>query len=107
MDLPGWINAPTGSQTEAEVASIRKLIMEYMQQHGTVILAVMSAKSDIGLQSIVQECKKVDANGQRTLGIITKLDTVPVGSGPEKFWIDVASNKKWKLKLGWHVLRNR
>lgn len=49
----------------------------------------------------------VDPKGVRTLGIITKPDTLRVGSENEKAFLDVAGNKDVVFRLGWHVLKNR
>lgn len=109
VDLPGWISAATAHHTEADVKLIPELIRQYIKQERTVILAVLSANSELSLQHILDECRAVDPSGQRTLGIITKPDMVPAGSDSEKDWIDVASNnvRENHLELGWHVLRNR
>ena len=49
----------------------------------------------------------MDPSGSRTLGIITKPDTLTPGSSNENAWIDVAINNNVVLELGWHVLKNR
>jgi hypothetical protein len=45
--------------------------------------------------------------GTRTLGLITKQDTLDEGSGNEKFFAELAQNKDVEFRLGWHVLYNR
>ena len=51
--------------------------------------------------------RKVDPNGERTLGIITKPDRLEVDSGTEQAFLDLARNEDVFFKLGWHVLKNR
>ncbi|KAF2166820.1 hypothetical protein M409DRAFT_54601 [Zasmidium cellare ATCC 36951] len=107
VDLPGWINTPTMHHTEEDMKLIQQLIGDYIKQERTVILAVISAKSDLATQTILTKCQEVDPNGRRTLGIITKPDTVPAGSDSEKDWLEVARNRNIPLELGWHILKNR
>lgn len=107
VDLPGWINTPTMHHTEEDMKLIHELIEAYIKQERTIILAVISAKSDLATQTILTKCQEVDPNGHRTLGIITKPDTVPAGSDSEKDWLEVARNRNIELELGWHMLKNR
>ena len=51
--------------------------------------------------------REVDPDGDRTLGIITKPDTLPSGSKSEAAYIELARNHNIFFKLGWHVLKNR
>lgn len=73
----------------------------------TIILAVVSAKNDFANQIILDHCRKIDEQGRRTLGIITKPDYLREGSDDEQSWIDLASNKNIYLERGWHMLKNR
>ena len=43
----------------------------------------------------------IDPEGCRTLGIITKPDTLHVGSEGEKEFYTLAENKDVKFALGW------
>jgi len=56
---------------------------------------------------VTKLARDVDPKGIRTLGIITKPDTLRVGSESEKAFLDLAGNKDVGFRLGWHVLRNR
>ncbi|KAK5133992.1 hypothetical protein LTR04_004735 [Oleoguttula sp. CCFEE 6159] len=55
----------------------------------------------------VELVRKVDPDGERTLGIITKPDRLPAGSGSESAFLNLARNNDIFFKLGWHVLKNR
>ncbi|KAK4496315.1 hypothetical protein PRZ48_012295 [Zasmidium cellare] len=107
VDLPGWINTQTKDHTDEDVHLIQELIVEYIAQEKTIVLPVISAKSDLSSQAILTQCRKVGALETRTLGIITKLDKVDAGSDEEKNWLEVARNRDVQCGLGWHVLRNR
>ena len=78
-----------------------------MENPRTIILAVVSAKSDFALQQITRHARAQDSEGIRTLGLITKPDMLDEGSGMERFYIELAQNKDVYFRLGWHVLRNR
>ncbi|KAI0449149.1 P-loop containing nucleoside triphosphate hydrolase protein [Xylaria acuta] len=56
---------------------------------------------------ITMKIRKYDPKGERTLGIITKVDDVPVGSGKEAKLLELAKNEVVFFKLGWHVVKNR
>jgi hypothetical protein len=107
VDLPGLIHATNKAQTETDKELILNLIKEYMKNPRTIILAVVSAKNDYANQIILDHCRKIDEQGRRTLGIITKPDFLREGTDNELTWIDLAQNKDIYLKRGWHMLKNR
>lgn len=107
VDLPGLYHAPDESQDEEGVEFVESLVQSYISNKRSVILAVISAKSDIALQKVTAFTRKFDPNGSRTMGIITKPDTLPAGSDMEGSFYQLAMNKRVSLRLGWHVLKNR
>ena len=50
---------------------------------------------------------QADLKGLRTMDIITKPDTLDVGSDMEKSFIELAKNENVAFRLGGHALRNR
>jgi hypothetical protein len=107
VDLPGLIHSTSKAQTEDDKALILDLAQEYMKNPRTIILAVVSAKNDFANQVILDHCRKVDAQGRRTLGIITKPDYLKPDSDNELSWIELSQNKNIYLERGWHMLKNR
>ncbi len=73
----------------------------------SVILAVVTAKNDYANQIILKRAREVDPDGLRTLGLITKPDTLPPGSDSEADFINLASNDNIEFRLGWHIVKNR
>jgi Dynamin family len=71
----------------------------------SIILAVVSAKDDYANQIVTKLARDVDLKGLRTLGIITKPDTLHVGSESEKSFFSLANNENVVFRLGWHVLK--
>ena len=49
----------------------------------------------------------MDPHGARTLGILTKPDTLHKGSASESAFVQLARNENVVFRLGWHVLVNR
>lgn len=107
VDIPGLIQTDTKGITKADVELVGEITDQYIKQPRTICLAVVSAASDSANQSILTKVREVDPDGDRTLGIITKLDTLPSGSGSEAAYIELAKNHDIFFKLGWHVLKNR
>lgn len=107
VDLPGLYHAADEFQTTEGVEFVESLVLSYIRSKRSVILAVISAKSDIALQKVTAFTRRVDPNGSRTMGIITKPDTLPKGSEMERSFLDLAMNKRVSFRLGWHVLKNR
>lgn len=68
---------------------------------------MVSAKIDYANQIVTKLAKDVDSKGHQTLDIITKPDTLSVGSESELAYANPAQNQDVELRLGWHVLRNR
>lgn len=107
VDLPGLFLAGNKNQSEQDAALVEELVLSYMKNRRTVILAVVSAKSDFALQQVTRHTRAQDPFGSRTLGLITKPDFLDPGSENEQSYIQLAQNKDVKFELGWHVLRNR
>ena len=107
VDIPGLIQSSTKGVTDEDVALVTEITDHYISQHRTICLAVVSATNDAANQSILRKVRVCDGNGDRTLGIITKPDRLPSGSGSETKFIELARNEDVFFKLGWHVLKNR
>ena len=107
VDLPGLFKAGNRDQSDEDAALVRELVLSYMKKPRTIILAVVSAKSDFALQEVTKYARELDPKGARTLGLITKPDTLYHGSDSERAYVELAQNKDVTFHLGWHVLRNR
>ncbi|KAF7937322.1 uncharacterized protein EAE98_001636 [Botrytis deweyae] len=108
VDLPGLIHAKNDDEDDENVEEVvSELVYSYMRRPRTIILAVVSALNDRALQAVLKQVKAVDPHGRRTMGLITKPDTLFEDSESEKDFVKLASNEVTQLRLGWHVLRNR
>lgn len=106
VDLPGLVHAENKFQSADDIELVNTLVGDYMAQERSIILAVVSAKNDYANQIVLTKTRKVDPHGRRTLGIITKPDTLYPGSAGESSFLDLARNQDVKFSLGWHVMRN-
>lgn len=107
VDLPGLFRAGNKEQSDADVGIVRDMVERYMARPRSIILTVVSAKYDYVLQEVTRLAKHADPEGLRTMGLITKPDTLDVGSGSEGYFVRLAQNREEELRLGWHVLKNR
>lgn len=107
VDLPGLIHSANRMQSEEDVKLIQELVLDYMKNPRTIILAVITAKNDYANQIVLKHCQTIDPTGRRTLGIITKPDTLTEGSANQRSWLDLAENRDIYFELGWHMVRNR
>ena len=107
VDIPGLIQTDTKGVTKDDVQLVSQITDQYISRSRTICLAVVSASNDYSNQKILTKVRDVDPDGQRTLGIITKPDIPPKGSGSEAAFLELARNEDVKFSLGWHVLKNR
>lgn len=107
VDLPGLIHSESKYQTAQDVDLVTELVRSYMKNPRSIILAVVSAKNDFANQIVLKRARDVDPEGLRTLGIITKPDTLLAGSDSETVYVSLARNEQVEFKLGWHVVKNQ
>ncbi|OBR03058.1 Dynamin family protein [Colletotrichum higginsianum IMI 349063] len=107
VDLPGLFRAGNQDQSLEDATIVREMVCRYMARPRSIILAVVSAKSDFALQEVTELARKIDPRGIRTLGLVTKPDTLDAGSDSEAAYLKLVQNEDVKFRLGWHVLKNR
>ncbi|KAI1016894.1 hypothetical protein LB504_007087, partial [Fusarium proliferatum] len=107
VDLPGLFRGGNKNQSDADISIVHDMVEKYMARERSIILTVVSAKYEYVLQEVTRMAQKADPEGLRTMGIITKPDTLDVGSESEDYFVRLAQNIEEKLDLGWHVLKNR
>ncbi|EJP61422.1 interferon-induced GTP-binding protein Mx [Beauveria bassiana ARSEF 2860] len=107
VDLPGLVHSKNKYQSASDISLIQRLVTRYMKQKRSIILAVVSAKNDYANQIVLKLARTADPDGMRTLGVITKPDTLNAGPELERSFLSLARNQEVTFRLGWHVLRNR
>ena len=110
VDLPGIIHAENEDQTKGDLVAVKSLVKKYMDDPRSVILAIVSAQNDVALQEVLTMAKDADPKRTRTMGVITKPDTLQY-RGPESIHnfrkLALNDEEQHKFLLGWHVLKNR
>lgn len=96
VDLPGLTKVPVGDQPEDIEDQIRKLILNYIENPNSIILAVSAANVDLATSESLKLAKQVDPEGKRTLAVLTKLDLMDSGTDA---W-EMLSGKVIPVKLG-------
>ncbi|XP_059653227.1 dynamin-related protein 3A-like [Cornus florida] len=103
VDLPGITKVPVGDQPSDIEARIRTMIMSYIRVDTCLILAVTPANSDLANSDALQIAGNADPDGNRTIGVITKLDIMDRGTDARKFLL----GKVIPLRLGYIGVVNR
>lgn len=107
VDLPGLFGASDRNQSDDDSQMVQDLVLSYMKQRRSIILAVVTADNPFTNQPVTKFAREIDPTGTRTLGLITKPDKLDRGSESERYYVDMAQNHNVRLTLGWHVLRNK
>ena len=71
VDLPGLTKVPVGDQPDDIEVQIRNLVMEYITNENSIILAVSAANNDIANSESLKLGREVDPLGERTLAVVT------------------------------------
>lgn len=106
VDLPGLIHSENKKQSAPDVRLVHKLVESYMKSERSIILAVVSAMNEFANQIVLTKAREVDRDGERTIGIITKPDTLRTGTTLERDFLALARNEDIKFERGWHVVKN-
>ncbi|KAI7873266.1 hypothetical protein K492DRAFT_139079, partial [Lichtheimia hyalospora FSU 10163] len=91
IDLPGYVKTVLDNQSRNVMEKINKINNKYLTDERTIILAIIPANIDIVNNEILENAYKVDPDGDRTVGVITKPDLVDKGA--EYDIIDLINNK--------------
>ncbi len=94
VDLPGLTKVPVGDQPRDIAQRLRELVLEYASRPNALILAVSPANSDLANSDGLRLAREVDPAGERTIGVLTKLDLMDRGTD----CADVLRGRIYKLK---------
>ncbi|KAJ5633829.1 hypothetical protein N7528_001671 [Penicillium herquei] len=95
IDLPGYIQVAGHDQPPELKQKINDLCDKYIQAPN-VVLAISAADVDLANSTALRASRRVDPRGERTIGVITKMDLVDAERGH-----DVLTDKKYPLRLGY------
>lgn len=95
IDLPGYIQVVGRDQPAELKQKISDLCDKYIQPPN-VILAISAADVDLANSTALRASRRVDPRGERTIGVITKMDLVDAQRG-----VEMLSDRKYPLRLGY------
>ncbi|XP_013875202.1 dynamin-1-like protein isoform X4 [Austrofundulus limnaeus] len=96
VDLPGITKVPVGDQPKDIEIQIRELILKFISNPNSIILAVTAANTDMATSEALKVAREVDPDGRRTLAVVTKLDLMDAGTDA----MDVLMGRVIPVKLG-------
>ncbi|KAF2011381.1 hypothetical protein BU24DRAFT_443734 [Aaosphaeria arxii CBS 175.79] len=95
IDLPGYIQVTGRDQPPELKEKIAELVNKYLKPPN-VILAISAADVDLANSTALRASRKVDPRGERTIGVITKMDLVDPERGAS-----LLTDRKYALRLGY------
>jgi dynamin 1-like protein len=103
VDLPGLVKNAVEGQDPRIVDQIHTMVRGFVGQRSSLILAVTPANDDIANSDSLRLAREVDPMGDRTIGVITKVDLMDSGTDCRA----VLQNRIYPLKLGYIGVVNR
>ncbi|KAM0813645.1 putative Protein msp1 [Seiridium cardinale] len=95
IDLPGYIQVVGQNQPLELKQKISELCDKYIQAPN-VILAISAADVDLANSTALRASRRVDPRGERTIGVVTKMDLVDPIRG-----MSILNDKQYPLRLGY------
>lgn len=95
VDLPGYIQVEAADQPAELKSKIRSVCDKYLTAPN-IILAIQAANVDLANSTALRAAKNADPRGERTVGVVTKLDLVDPDVARA-----VLTNKKYPLRMGY------
>ncbi|KAI9851997.1 MAG: vacuolar protein sorting-associated protein 1 [Thelocarpon superellum] len=103
VDLPGLTKVPVGDQPRDIEKQIREMVMKQISKPNAIILAVTPANTDLANSDGLKLAREVDPEGQRTIGVLTKVDLMDAGTDV----VDILAGRIIPLRLGYVPVVNR
>ncbi|OAA64652.1 mitochondrial dynamin GTPase [Niveomyces insectorum RCEF 264] len=95
IDLPGYIQVVGQNQPLELKQKITELCDKYIQPPN-VILAISAADVDLANSTALRASRRVDPRGERTIGVVTKMDLVDAARGAA-----ILQDQQYPLRLGY------
>ncbi|KAG1876589.1 P-loop containing nucleoside triphosphate hydrolase protein [Suillus subalutaceus] len=103
-DLPGLIQ-----NEEAEIVALVKCLAEhYIEKKNTIILTTIPMSDDMENQQSMSLARAADPNGKRTIGVLTKPDTLGTGAiSQRRKWVEIIEGRSEEhtLRHGFYCVR--
>ena len=103
VDLPGLTKVPVGDQPRDIERQIKDMVLKQISKPNAIILAVTAANVDLANSDGLKLAREVDPEGQRTIGVLTKIDLMDHGTDV----VDILAGRIIPLRLGYVPVVNR
>jgi dynamin 1-like protein len=103
VDLPGLTKVPVGDQPKDIERQIKEMVLKYISKSNAIILAVTAANTDLANSDGLKLAREVDPEGNRTIGVLTKIDLMDKGTDV----LDILSGRIIPLRFGYVPVINR
>lgn len=103
VDLPGLTKVPVGDQPRDIERQIKEMVLKQISKPNAIILAVTAANTDLANSDGLKLAREVDPEGQRTIGVLTKVDLMDDGTDV----VDILAGRIIPLRLGYVPVVNR
>ncbi|KAH9794493.1 Dynamin-related protein 1C [Citrus sinensis] len=103
IDLPGLTKVAVEGQPESIVEDIENMVRSYVEKPSCIILAISPANQDIATSDAIKLAREVDPSGERTFGVLTKLDLMDKGTNA----LEVLEGRSYRLQHPWVGIVNR
>ncbi|KAL4911935.1 V-type ATPase [Aspergillus aurantiobrunneus] len=103
VDLPGLTKVPVGDQPKDIERQIREMVLKYISKPNAIVLAVTAANQDLANSDGLKLAREVDPEGQRTIGVLSKVDLMDEGTDV----VDILAGRIIPLRLGYVPVVNR
>ncbi|XP_048319684.1 phragmoplastin DRP1E-like [Ziziphus jujuba] len=103
IDLPGLTKVAVEGQAESIVQDIENMVRSYVEKPNCIILAITPANQDIATSDAIKISREVDPTGERTFGVLTKLDLMDKGTNA----LEVLEGRSYRLQHPWVGIVNR
>ncbi|KAK1263918.1 Dynamin-related protein 1C [Acorus gramineus] len=90
-------------QPDSIVEDIDNMVRSYVEKPNCIILAISPANQDIATSDAIKLAREVDPSGERTFGVLTKLDLMDKGTNAA----DVLEGRSYRLQHPWVGMVNR
>ncbi|KAG9134167.1 hypothetical protein Leryth_019864 [Lithospermum erythrorhizon] len=103
IDLPGLTKVAIDGQPESIVQDIENMVRSFIEKPNCIILAISPANQDLATSDAIKISREVDPKGDRTFGVLTKIDLMDKGTDA----VDILEGKAYKLQFPWIGVVNR
>ena len=97
VGLPGMNKVSVGDQPVDIEDQIRSMCTSYASNPNSIILAVTAANTDLANSDALKLTHEADPEGERTIGVLTKLDLMDPGTDA----VEVLQNRVIPLRRWW------